>query len=84
MAHDTQQADQHPLHHAVMNCIEKAAARDRSERTKLASKQESVGIPQKRAADELSTGEDAESAAPTGGYLCTGLDMYITHEPCVM
>uniref|UniRef100_A0A7S2KKU2 CMP/dCMP-type deaminase domain-containing protein n=1 Tax=Bigelowiella natans TaxID=227086 RepID=A0A7S2KKU2_BIGNA len=63
----------HPLHHATMNCISAVAEYDRAKWP--------PNEQRKRRRDDGSGVEDALSSKP---YLCTGYDMYVTHEPCVM
>ena len=64
---------EHPLHHAIMNSINTVAQKE----SQLAG---GVGR-MKRPAHQMT--ED-ESESPKNGYLCTGYDIYITHEPCAM
>lgn len=83
-AQDTREADGHPLHHAVMNCIDEVA------RIQL---QDKNGRPKRKAMaiEQESDSAAEEDAGPISlepgtkvAYLCTGLDMYTTHEPCAM
>ncbi|KAI9016455.1 cytidine deaminase-like protein [Phycomyces nitens] len=76
----------HPLHHAVMNCIDSVAFKEREMASLVGSKR-----PKRKAhqiSDELET--SVESPSPLteetskAAYLCTGYDIYITHEPCAM
>jgi len=71
----------HPLHHAVMMCIREVAKQDRKRWPDPPSQtqpgeSEEVGSKRTRGGES-----DAKSEKP---YLCTGFDMYVTHEPCVM
>ncbi|KAI8368191.1 uncharacterized protein BYT42DRAFT_549387 [Radiomyces spectabilis] len=67
--------DGHPLHHAVMNCIDLISQREREQHG-------DGGRPKRKAAAMMNEGEKGENSAT--GYLCTGYDIFITHEPCAM
>ena len=80
--------DGNPLCHAAMRAIALVAKK----RVALASEaaSESTPAPQRRSAFNdfpLTPSEfSIHSSSPLkpGGYLCSGLDIYLTHEPCVM
>ncbi|RIB15149.1 cytidine deaminase-like protein [Gigaspora rosea] len=90
-SHDTRTSSNHPLKHAVLNCINQVAM---FEKTKLNSINDSL-TPKKRKADksddqlafssdtlpELNILENKENSA--GVYLCKGYDIFVTHEPCI-
>ncbi|CAG8544292.1 22069_t:CDS:2, partial [Dentiscutata erythropus] len=92
-SHDTRTSSNHPLKHAVLNCINKVAL---FEKAKLKSMSDSL-TSKKRKADKLddqlassnctppgsslNTLEDRENSA--GVYLCKGYDIFVTHEPCI-
>ena len=78
-----------PMAHAVMRAIGMVGQR----RVALARSTPDAGAPLDVATESLVfldhplTSIEAELTASTaldtaGGYLCTGLDMYLTHEPC--
>lgn len=75
MAEKSDTRAEHPLHHAVMNSIDHVAQNE--------SKLYGGTGRMKRIASQMTGVDDAESAKKTA-YLCTGYDIYITHEPCAM
>ncbi|RUS17761.1 cytidine deaminase-like protein [Endogone sp. FLAS-F59071] len=103
---DTRRSTCHPLRHAVMNCIDRVAVREKATKTLVASippepvdPADTRTVPQKRKVGEIdadimavdgdrSKRDSATILVPdaTGkaAYLCTGYDLYVSHEPCVM
>ncbi|KAI7886418.1 cytidine deaminase-like protein [Lichtheimia hyalospora FSU 10163] len=72
-AQDTRHVSSHPLHHAVMNCVDAVAKAERIAATDTSS----MGRPKRKASQVVE--EESNSV-----YLCTGYDIYLTHEPCAM
>lgn len=72
--------------HAVMRAVAMVARRHREQIDDMlrASAPEEKNIFLDRPISPLEKGVYANSAVDPQGYLCVGLDIYITHEPCVM
>ncbi|XP_051567087.1 probable inactive tRNA-specific adenosine deaminase-like protein 3 [Myxocyprinus asiaticus] len=74
VSHDCKNVS-HPLHHAVMVCIDLVACGQSGGAYKY----------EKYPACHYSSPETLSNAKETGQpYICTGYDLYVTREPCVM
>ncbi|MCO5597495.1 hypothetical protein L7F22_051573 [Adiantum nelumboides] len=69
----------HPLRHAVMVAIERAAERNKAEKDGY-----DEGLTKQPRTIESIEEVERPSHVPGDQYLCTGFDAYITREPCSM
>lgn len=80
----------HPLGHTVFRIIDLVAFLERSKRN-VSSSESQLYIPQKRTMDtflkeDSQSLDSSKSTTPlaSSNYLCTGRDIFVTEEPCVM
>ncbi|KAL3873366.1 hypothetical protein ACJMK2_036496 [Sinanodonta woodiana] len=74
-SHDDRHGN-HPLHHAVMICIDLMARSQGGGMWKFGKECDLYSVPCMQ-----SSKGDNDSSLP---YLCTGYDLFVTREPCVM
>jgi tRNA(Arg) A34 adenosine deaminase TadA len=72
---DTHDMIRHPLRHATMICIDQVAKKELAK--------ERGGLPPP-ASSSPSTPFLSSSSSEEEGYLCSGFDLYLTREPCMM
>jgi len=75
VAHAPDARDQHPLQHSTVAAVDAVASR-----LAAAHGDEPSGGKRKR----LTEPSEGESPASSELYLCTGLDVYLIREPCIM
>lgn len=69
----------HPLHHATMLCIDQISQAEKRAMQEHTSKRPALGDDGAPRANI-----DPHRAEDWPHYLCTGLELYITREPCIM